>query len=107
MLKTAARLKESGVQLIALLALSDEGKPWYDANNAARFASNAAVFASNAAPAVAFASNAAGLLSVSLRTSNIAASNVSIRDIVAAAKVAAGGGLWSVPALQARGAQAG
>jgi Mg-chelatase subunit ChlD len=38
MLKTAARLKESGVQLIALLALSDEGKPWYDATNAARFA---------------------------------------------------------------------
>lgn len=38
MLKTAARLKESGVQLIALLALSDEGKPWYDKNNAARFA---------------------------------------------------------------------
>lgn len=38
MVKTAARLKESGVQLIALLALSDEGKPWYDKNNAARFA---------------------------------------------------------------------
>jgi Mg-chelatase subunit ChlD len=38
MLKTAARLKESGVQLIALLALSDEGKPWYDKANAARFA---------------------------------------------------------------------
>lgn len=38
MLKTAARLKESGVQLICLLALSDEGKPWYDANNAAHFA---------------------------------------------------------------------
>lgn len=38
MLKTAARLKESGVQLIALLALSDEGKPWYDTRNAAHFA---------------------------------------------------------------------
>jgi len=38
MLQAAARLKESGVQLIALLALSDEGKPWYDARNAARFA---------------------------------------------------------------------
>lgn len=38
MLKSAARLKESGVQLIALLALSDEGKPWYDARNAAHFA---------------------------------------------------------------------
>jgi len=37
MLKTAARLKESGVQLIALLALSDEGKPWYDKENAAHF----------------------------------------------------------------------
>jgi Mg-chelatase subunit ChlD len=38
MLKTAERLKQSGVQLIALLALSDEGKPWYDTRNAARFA---------------------------------------------------------------------
>jgi Mg-chelatase subunit ChlD len=38
MLQCAARLKESGVQLIALLALSDEGKPWHDAQNAARFA---------------------------------------------------------------------
>ena len=38
MLKTAARLKESGVQLICLLALSDEGKPWYDTHNAAHFA---------------------------------------------------------------------
>lgn len=38
MMKTAARLKESGVQLISLLALSDEGKPWYDARNAAAFA---------------------------------------------------------------------
>ncbi|RYD22843.1 MAG: VWA domain-containing protein [Verrucomicrobiaceae bacterium] len=38
MMQTAARLKESGVQLISLLALSDEGKPWYDARNAACFA---------------------------------------------------------------------
>lgn len=38
MMKTAARLKESGVNLISLLALSDEGKPWYDAKNAASFA---------------------------------------------------------------------
>lgn len=37
MVKAAARLKESGVRLIALLALSDEGKPWYDAENAATF----------------------------------------------------------------------
>jgi hypothetical protein len=38
MLKTAERLKTSGVQMIALLALSDEGKPWYDAKNTAHFA---------------------------------------------------------------------
>ena len=38
MLKTAARMKESGVQMVALLALSDEGKPWYDKENAAQFA---------------------------------------------------------------------
>ncbi len=38
MIKTAARLKESGVQVVALLALSDEGKPGYDARNAALFA---------------------------------------------------------------------
>ncbi len=38
MMKAAARLKESGVQLISLLALSAEGKPWYDAKNAAAFA---------------------------------------------------------------------
>ena len=38
MLKTAARIKESGVQWIVLLALSDEGKPWFDARNAAHFA---------------------------------------------------------------------
>lgn len=46
MMKAAARLKESGVQLIALLALSDEGKPFYDAQNAAHFAAlNIPVFA--------------------------------------------------------------
>jgi hypothetical protein len=38
MLKSAERLKQSGVQLIALLALSDEGKPWYDATNASHIA---------------------------------------------------------------------
>lgn len=38
MLKTAARLKDSGVQMVALLALSDEGKPWYDKENAVHFA---------------------------------------------------------------------
>lgn len=38
MMQAAARLKESGVQLISLLALSDEGKPAYDARNAAHFA---------------------------------------------------------------------
>ncbi len=38
MLKTALRLKESGVQIICLLALSDDGKPWYDTTNAAHFA---------------------------------------------------------------------
>ncbi|MCW1923613.1 VWA domain-containing protein [Luteolibacter arcticus] len=38
MVQTAARIKESGVQVIALLALSDEGKPGYDARNAATFA---------------------------------------------------------------------
>lgn len=37
MLQTAESLKSSGVQLITLLALSDEGKPWFDATNAARF----------------------------------------------------------------------
>jgi hypothetical protein len=46
MMKAAARLKESGVQFIALLALSDEGKPFYDAQNAAHFAAlNIPVFA--------------------------------------------------------------
>lgn len=38
MLKTAARLVQSGVQLIALLALSDEGRPGFDARHAAAFA---------------------------------------------------------------------
>ncbi|MFC7337501.1 VWA domain-containing protein [Haloferula chungangensis] len=38
MIKTAARLKESGVQVVTLLALCDDGKPSYDARNAARFA---------------------------------------------------------------------
>jgi Mg-chelatase subunit ChlD len=38
MLKAAERIRSSGVQLIALLALSDEGKPWYDTRNAAHFA---------------------------------------------------------------------
>jgi VWA domain containing CoxE-like protein len=39
MMKTAARLKASGVQLICILALSDEGAPYSDAKNAAYFAS--------------------------------------------------------------------
>jgi Mg-chelatase subunit ChlD len=39
MLKKAHQLKTSGVQLIALLALSDEGAPMYDKNIAAQFAS--------------------------------------------------------------------
>lgn len=38
MLKTAARLVQSGVSLIALLALSDEGRPGFDARHAALFA---------------------------------------------------------------------
>lgn len=38
MLQTAGRLVDSGVQLITLLALSDEGEPWYDKQNASRFA---------------------------------------------------------------------
>lgn len=37
MLKRAAALVESGVQVIALLALSDEGKPGYDKDNAQAF----------------------------------------------------------------------
>jgi hypothetical protein len=38
MLKAAQRLKQSGVQMVALLALSDEGKPFYDTNAARQFA---------------------------------------------------------------------
>jgi hypothetical protein len=38
MIKTAARLVQSGVRLIALLALSDDGRPSYDARHAALFA---------------------------------------------------------------------
>ncbi|MDB6132180.1 MAG: hypothetical protein JWM59_423 [Verrucomicrobiales bacterium] len=38
MLKTAARLTASGVQMIALLALSDEGRPSFDARHAAALA---------------------------------------------------------------------
>jgi hypothetical protein len=38
MLKTAARLVQSGVQLIALLALSDDGRPGFDTRHAAAFA---------------------------------------------------------------------
>lgn len=38
MVQAAARIKQSGVQLIALLALSDDGKPRYDTHNAAAFA---------------------------------------------------------------------
>jgi len=39
MLKKAYQIKSSGAQLIALLALSDEGSPMYDKNIAASFAS--------------------------------------------------------------------
>jgi Mg-chelatase subunit ChlD len=46
MLARAAALKQSGVNLIALLALSDQGKPAYDANLAGLFAAmNCPVFA--------------------------------------------------------------
>lgn len=38
MLGRAAQLVQSGVQCIALLALSDEGAPFYDHAMAARFA---------------------------------------------------------------------
>ncbi|MFK8079948.1 MAG: VWA domain-containing protein [Granulosicoccus sp.] len=38
MLKAAARIVDSGTQLIVLLALSDEGEPYYSKTNAARFA---------------------------------------------------------------------
>lgn len=37
MLKQAAEMVASGIQVIALLALSDEGAPFYDANHAALF----------------------------------------------------------------------
>jgi len=37
MRKRAAELTEAGVQVIVLLALNDEGAPFYDANNAAYF----------------------------------------------------------------------
>ncbi len=38
MLKAAARIVDSGAQLIVLLALSDEGEPYFSKSNAARFA---------------------------------------------------------------------
>ena len=38
MLKRTASIIGSGVQTVALLALSDEGSPWYDQNHAAAFA---------------------------------------------------------------------
>ena len=37
MLKQAAEMVNSGIQVIALLALSDEGAPFYDANHAKLF----------------------------------------------------------------------
>lgn len=37
MLKQVAEMLDSGVQVIALLALSDEGAPWYDTNHAQIF----------------------------------------------------------------------
>jgi hypothetical protein len=46
MLRRAAELIESGVDVIVLLALNDDGAPYYDHNNAARFnAMGAPVFA--------------------------------------------------------------
>ncbi|MBK1833513.1 VWA domain-containing protein [Roseibacillus ishigakijimensis] len=39
MFKTAARLVESGVTLITLLALSDEGQPWYSESHARKMSS--------------------------------------------------------------------
>ncbi len=39
MLKAAKRIVDSGAQLIVLLALSDEGEPYYSRSNASRFAS--------------------------------------------------------------------
>ena len=38
MLKAAMRLRESGVRMVVLLALSDEGRPFYDAGAAKQFA---------------------------------------------------------------------
>lgn len=38
MLKSAARLVDAGVSLVTLLALSDEGQPYYDTRRAAQFA---------------------------------------------------------------------
>ncbi|RYG31506.1 VWA domain-containing protein [bacterium] len=38
LIRRAASIKASGVNMIALLALSDEGKPWVDENMAATFA---------------------------------------------------------------------
>ena len=38
MLKAVARLVASGVRMIALLALSDDGRPGYDPRNAAAYA---------------------------------------------------------------------
>ena len=37
LIRTAASVKASGVQLISLLALSDKGKPVYDRNMASNF----------------------------------------------------------------------
>lgn len=39
MFKAAAGIVDSGAQLIVLLALSDEGEPYYSKTNAAKFAS--------------------------------------------------------------------
>lgn len=39
MLRRVAEIKQSGVRFITLLALNDEGAPYYDSRNAARFAS--------------------------------------------------------------------
>ena len=38
MLKTTARIVERGVQVVVLLALSDEGEPYYSKSNASKFA---------------------------------------------------------------------
>ncbi|MEZ5330361.1 MAG: VWA domain-containing protein [Verrucomicrobiales bacterium] len=46
MLKSAARIVESGANLIVLLALSDEGQPWFSKTHASQFAAlGAPVFA--------------------------------------------------------------